>query len=579
MSRFHLTATATFGLEAVVARELEQLGYGNLRVTDGRVHFRGDEIDIARCNLWLRSADRILICVGEFPAADFDALFDQTKALPWADLLPIDAKFPVAGRSVQSALHSVPAVQGCVKKAVVESLRRRYQRFRFEESGALYRIEVSLLKNLASLTIDTSGDGLHKRGYRQKVGAAPLRETMAAGLIQLSYWNRARQLVDPFCGSGTIPIEAALIGRNIAPGIARSFIAEDWHWFDRRIWKEARTEARDLRKPRLTLPVLGYDHDYGAIKLSERGAREAGVAADIEFRIQELSDFKSRQEYGVIITNPPYGERLGDPVEVEAAYRVLGRVTSSLETWSIYAITSNRFFEKHFGRRAPRRRKLFNGKLECQYYQYPGPPPPRPAETLPADDQDNLHQASDAPAAVVFDPQSIGDPWQSPDWIEHAQMLLDSFEWFVGRPLIPRSGDPEEEAKRLFESPLIVVSHGTQSDPILNYGNRAAMTLWEMDAPTLTSMPSRKTAEPMHRDERAQMMARAARDGFVSDYHGIRISSSGKRFQIHQAIVWNLVNSSMKPSGQAATFTKWSLISENTETRADPSPDGSSRDQ
>lgn len=573
MSRFHLMATATFGLEAVVARELERLGYSDLRVTDGRVHFRGDERDIARCNLWLRSADRVLICLGEFPAPDFDALFDQTRALPWPELLPMDARFPVAGRSVQSTLHSVPAVQGCVKKAIVESLRGRYQRFRFEESGALYSIEVSLLKNLASLTIDTSGDGLHKRGYRQKVGPAPLRETMAAGLIQLSFWNRERQLVDPFCGSGTIPIEAALIGRNIAPGLQRSFIAEDWQWFDRRIWKDVRSEARDLREPRLTLPILGYDHDYAAIKLSERGAREAGVASDIEFRKQELSDFRTRQDYGVMITNPPYGERLGETAEVEAAYRVLGSVTRSLDTWSIYTITSNRYFEKHFGRRAPRRRKLFNGRLECQFYQYPGPRPPRLQQEDSGETEATDAGIGSTTAPPAFDPETIGEPWKAADWIAHVQIMLDSFAWFLGRELIPRSGDPEEEAQRLFAAPFAVVSHGTQADPILNYANRTTLQLWEMDSATLTSMPSRKTAEPMHRDERAEMMARATRDGFVDDYRGIRISSSGKRFLIERAIIWNLIDQAGKTIGQAATFSNWTPV-ETADQPADSTNSG-----
>ena len=216
MPRIEFIATTTFGLESVVTRELERLGYSNMRTLDGKVHFAGDERDIARCNMWLRSADRLLIKVGEFHAPDFGALFDKTVDLPWSDLLPVDASFPVAGRSVQSRLHAVPAVQGCVKKAIVESLKKKYNRFRFDETGAEFAIEVSLLRDVATLTIDTSGDGLHKRGYREFAGPAPLRETMAAGLLQLSYWNRERQFVDPFCGSGTLPIEAALIGRNIA---------------------------------------------------------------------------------------------------------------------------------------------------------------------------------------------------------------------------------------------------------------------------------------------------------------------------------------------------------------------------
>jgi len=566
MPRFDLIATATFGLESVVARELERLGYTGLRVFDGKVHFQGDERDIARCNLWLRSADRLLIRVGEFPAPNFDALFDQTRALPWSDLLPVDAKFPVAGRSVMSRLHAVPAVQGAVKKAIVESLKRTYQRFRFDESGSTFQIEVSLLRDVATLTIDTSGDGLHKRGYREFVGAAPLRETMAAGLIQLSYWNRDRQFVDPFCGSGTLPIEAALIGRNIAPGIGRSFAAEDWRWLDRRIWREVRTEARDLRQPRMVLPILGFDHDPSAIRLSEKGANEAGVAGDIQFRCQEVSDFRTNAEYGVVITNPPYGERLGDPEEVAAVYRELGRVTSTLPTWGLYVITSNRGFEQQFGRRAPRRRKLFNGRLECQFYQYPGPPPRRtdgstdtPVDTLdPVEapqDPDSLPADPMAPAVTVAAvPLEI---WQTSEWLQQAQLLLDSWNRQTGRQLLERSDDPIDEARRLYHAPFVVVSHGTQADPILNYGNLLAQQLWEMDAQTLTTIPSRLTAEPMHRDERAEMMARALREGFVDDYRGIRISRTGKRFLIERAVIWNLQDVAGRRLGQAATFSEW----------------------
>ncbi|MFO0977485.1 MAG: MEKHLA domain-containing protein [Planctomycetaceae bacterium] len=588
MPQFELIATTTFGLEAVVARELEKLGYTNLRTLDGKIHFTGTERDIARCNLWLRSADRLLIKVGEFPAPDFGALFDRTVELPWSDFLPVDAKFPVAGRSVLSRLHAVPAVQGCVKKAIVESLKKKHNRFRFDETGAMYQIEVSLLRDVATITIDTSGDGLHKRGYREFVGPAPLRETMAAGLIQLSYWNCDRLLVDPFCGSGTIPIEAALIGRNIAPGLGRSFIAEDWAWLDRRVWKEARTEAKDLKLPRMPEPILGFDHDPAAMRLSEKGAREAGVAGDIQFREQEVSDFRSSREYGVLICNPPYGERLGDPLEVEAVYRELGRVTADLPTWSVYVITSNRFFEKHFGRRAPRRRKLFNGKLECQFYQYPGPPPKRaPGEG----DQPSLDSAADMPpsddlasdamanhdAASILSPGvetipstsstaapgsflTSAEPWKSPEFMKHTQTLLNSYRRYLGKDLIERSDDPEDEARRLFAAPFVVVSHGTQADPVLNYGNQTALDLWEMDLPTLTSMPSRLTAEPMHRDERAQMMERAARDGYVDDYHGIRISKSGKRFLIEKAIVWNLVDDNGHRVGQAATFSDWKPV-------------------
>ena len=397
MARFELIATTTFGLESVVTRELERLGYTDMRTLDGKVHFAGDERDIARCNMWLRSADRLLIKVGEFHAPDFGALFDKTVDLPWSDLLPVDATFPVAGRSVQSRLHAVPAVQGCVKKAIVESLKKKYNRFRFDETGAEFAIEVSLLRDVATLTIDTSGDGLHKRGYREFAGPAPLRETMAAGLLQLSYWNRDRQFVDPFCGSGTLPIEAALIGRNIAPGSGRSFIAEDWPWMDRKMWKDVRTEAKDLRQPRMSEPIQGFDHDPAAIRLSEKSAAEAGVGGDIQFRVQEISEFKSSREYGVVVCNPPYGERMGQPEEVEAVYRELGRVCDSLPTWSFYVITSNTWFEKHFGRRAPRRRKLYNGRLECQFYQYMGPAPPRERKDATANDADANETSEAAP--------------------------------------------------------------------------------------------------------------------------------------------------------------------------------------
>ncbi|MCA9035095.1 MAG: class I SAM-dependent RNA methyltransferase [Planctomycetaceae bacterium] len=404
MPCFDLIATTTFGMESVVARELSSLGYVDLRTSDGRVDFSGDEKDIARLNLWLRTADRLLIRLGEFHAENFDQLFDQTMELPWNELLPVDAKFPVAGRSVRSRLTAVPKVQGAVKKAIVENMKRKYNRFRFDETGAEFPIEVSLHHDVATLTIDTSGDGLHKRGYRAVVGAAPLRETMAAGLIQLSYWNRERLLVDPFCGSGTIPIEAAMIGRNIAPGLSRSFISEEFPWMPRSLWRECRNEAKALRQPRMPDPVIAFDHDPGAIRLAERHASEAGVLGDIRFREQEISDLSFTREFGCIICNPPYGERLGDAQEVEAVYREMGRVFAPLETWSIYVLTSNRWFEKHFGRRAPRRRKLYNGRLECQYYQYPGPPPgqdPRPeSDAVGTSEPESARPESEAPGST-----------------------------------------------------------------------------------------------------------------------------------------------------------------------------------
>lgn len=403
MPQFDLIATSTFGLENVVARELQQLGYDDCRISDGRVQFRGDQIDIARCNLWLRSADRLLIRVGEFPAPDFGALFDQTTELPWAELLPVDAQFPVKGRSVRSRLHAVPKVQGVTKKAIVEALKKKHNRFRFDESGALYQVEVALVRDIATITIDTTGPGLHKRGYRKVVGAAPLRETMAAGLIQLSYWNASRPLIDPFCGSGTILIEAALIGQNIAPGLQRSFAAEDFRWFERQAWKEARTEARDLKRREATAPIMAFDHDPGALRLAQRGATDAGVGAGIRFECEEVSELHTNLEYGCIITNPPYGERLGDNEEVEAVYRVMGSVFAQLPTWSFYVLTSYRGFEKLFGRRADRRRKLYNGRLECQFYQYAGPRPPR-AEDEATSTPETSSESEAAPGTAEITP-------------------------------------------------------------------------------------------------------------------------------------------------------------------------------
>lgn len=410
MSRFQLIATSTFGLEKVVARELEGLGYHDCRIQDGKVVFSGDETDIARCNLWLRCADRVLIQVGEFPAPDFGELFDRTVELPWADLLPVDAKFPVKGRSNRSKLHAVPKIQGAIKKAIVESLKKKHNRFRFEESGAEFPVEVSLSRDIATLTMDTTGPGLHKRGYRQVVGSAPLRETMAAGLILLSYWTKERPFLDPFCGSGTLPIEAALIGRNIAPGLQRSFAAEDWPWFQRSIWKEARDAARDVRLRNIPAPISASDHDPDAVRLAQRGATNAGVGGSIKFRCIEVSEVRSHLEYGCLITNPPYGERLGDDDEVEAVYRVLGKTLQRMPTWSHYILTSNKGFERHFGRRADRRRKLYNGRLECQYYQYQGPKP----------SNSELHEDGDSESESEARTPATQPAWNSTTQINHA---------------------------------------------------------------------------------------------------------------------------------------------------------------
>lgn len=377
MDKLELIATTSFGLEAVVARELRALGYAEQRVEDGRVTFTGDARAICRANLWLRSAERVLLKIGEFEARDFGELFDRTADLPWAEWIEADAAFPVRGRSVKSQLHSVPDCQRIVKKAIVESLKRSYDRDWFEETGAQYAIEVALLKDRVTLTIDTSGRGLHKRGYRTLSGPAPLKETLAAALVQLSYWNPRRPLVDPFCGTGTIPIEAALIGQNAAPGLQRTFVAESWSRVSKKLWTETREEARDSAGGKLAFPIIATDRDDEVLSLARYHARRAGVESDIHFQQRDIADFSTRQEYGCIICNPPYGERSGDAQQAEAIYREMSRVFAGLGTWSIYVLTARPDFERLFDRRAARRRKLYNGRLACTYFQYPGPPPPR----------------------------------------------------------------------------------------------------------------------------------------------------------------------------------------------------------
>lgn len=382
MSRMQLIATSTFGIEAVVGRELLKLGYQDQHVENGKVTFDGDESAVCRTNLWLRSADRVLVKMGEFKALTFEELFQQTKALPWDEWIPEDAQFPVDGKSIDSKLASVPDCQAIVKKAVVEKLKQKYRKEWFEESGALYRIEVGLLKDMATLTIDTTGAGLHKRGYRKLVSGAPLKETLAAAMIMISRWNHERVLIDPFCGSGTIPIEAALIGKNIAPGIKRSFIAENWNNIPAELWKQAREEAFDAVRKDNELRINGSDIDDEVMSLARYHASEAGVEKDVHFQRMPMADISSRFKYGFIICNPPYGERLGEAGEIEKLYRQMGMVFKGLDTWSFYVLTSHTEFEKLFGKRADKKRKLYNGRIMCNYFQFFGPPPPRSAGAI-----------------------------------------------------------------------------------------------------------------------------------------------------------------------------------------------------
>jgi len=376
-----LIATATFGLEAVVSRELEALGYEPRTTRPGWLSFRGDATAIARANLWLRVSDRVLIEMNVFQADDFGVLFDETRATTWERFLPANASFPVRGRSVKSKLSSVPACQRIVKKAIVERLKEAHKVQTLPEDGPSFPVEVALLKDQATLTLDTSGAGLHKRGYRSLSGQAPLKETLAAGLILLSFWDRERPFLDPFCGTGTLPIEAALIARHRAPGMVREFVSESWSSLPARMWTDARDEARSLETPPSPRPILGSDKDANALALARSHASKAGVAEDIRFEHKPFDAIRPDDTYGCLVTNPPYGDRLGDAAEARELYRSMPAVLRRFKTWSHYILTSSRELETLFGQKADRRRKLYNGRIECTYYQFIGPRPggkPRP---------------------------------------------------------------------------------------------------------------------------------------------------------------------------------------------------------
>ncbi len=375
MGQIELIATSTFGLESLVKRELLKLGYTDLKVENGKVTFKGEEKDIAKTNIWLRTADRVFLKMGEFKALTFNELFEKTKALPWEEWIDEDGEFTVNGKSVDSKLFSISDCQAIVKKAVVEKLKTKYKTEWFKETGAKFTILVSILKDVATLSIDTSGEALHMRGYRKMHVNAPVKETIAAAMIQLSYWSPERILIDPFCGSGTIPIEAAMIGKNIAPGIQRSFAAEDWKKIKREYWKEEKIFARKSIIQERELKIFGYDIDKEAVKIARENTYEMGVDDCITYETKDALQLSSKKKYGVIVSNPPYGERMGEKEKVEDLYRKMGEVFSSLDTWSLYFLTSNEEFEKIYGRRADRRRKLFNGKIKVNYYQFYGPRP------------------------------------------------------------------------------------------------------------------------------------------------------------------------------------------------------------
>lgn len=377
MKKYNLIATAAAGIEAIVGNELRHLGY-EAQVENGRVRFQGTIEDVLETNLWLRTADRVKIVVGEFYARSFEELFEQTKALPWDEFLPLDANFPVAGKSQKSTLHNVPSVQAIVKKAIVTKLSQVYHRTtRLPETGAVYPLEVAINKDRVLLTLDTSGSSLFKRGYRVAKGGAPLKENMAAALVLLAHWYPEKPFVDPVCGSGTLPIEAALIGHNIAPGFNRDFACESFAWVDPKLAQMVRDKADSQANYDIELDIWGYDIDGKMIEIAKQNALEAGLAASVNFKQMALKDFKTTKEYGVIVANPPYGERLSDQASVRQLYKQMGQVYQPLTTWSKYILTSDLEFETYYGQKASKRRKLYNGSLRTDLFQYWGKRKPR----------------------------------------------------------------------------------------------------------------------------------------------------------------------------------------------------------
>ena len=379
MNRIELIAPCHFGLEAVLKREILDLGYEISSVEDGRVTFQGDAEAVCRANIFLRTAERVLLKVGSFQAVSFEELFEKTKALPWEAYIPKDGKFWVTkASSVKSRLFSPSDIQSVMKKAMVRRLQEHYHMEWFPEDGPEYPVRVFLMKDQVTVGIDTSGASLHKRGYREVSGKAPITETLAAALIMLTPWRGDRILVDPFCGSGTFPIEAAMMAANIAPGMNRSFTAEKWtNLIPKKLWYDTVDEAGDLiREPEET-DIQGYDADEDVIRIARRNAAEAGVENMIHFQRRDVRDLSHPKKYGFIITNPPYGERLEDKKDLPELYRAFGESFRRLETWSAYMITSYEDAERYFGRKADKNRKIYNGMLKTYFYQFQGPKPPR----------------------------------------------------------------------------------------------------------------------------------------------------------------------------------------------------------
>lgn len=372
MQKVKLVATAAMGIESLVANEVRALGY-DPTVENGKVIFEAPVSAIPRCNLWLRTADRVKIIVGEFKAEAFDELFEGVKALNWENYIAETGEFPVSGKSIKSKLYSVPDCQAITKKAIAERLKLKYgMAGNMPETGALYKVEVALLKDKVTLTLDTSGVGLHKRGYRTGQGDAPLKETLAAALVSLTNWKPEEPLIDPFCGSGTILIEAALIGQNIAPGFNREFASEDWDLIKQKHWDEALTEAEDLANYDQKLDIIGSDISHKMVSIATENAIEAGLGDIINWKQMQVSDLTLKSNNGYIISNPPYGERMNELEVVKEMYRNLGQIMKEHPSWSVYIITAFEAFERQYGKDATKKRKLFNGFIQTNYYQYFG---------------------------------------------------------------------------------------------------------------------------------------------------------------------------------------------------------------
>ena len=379
MKNYTLVAPCFFGVEKMLAREIKNLGYEIIKTEDGRVTYKTDEYGIARSNMYLRCAERVHLKVAEFEARTFDELFEGTKRINWAKYIPFGAQFPISkASSIKSKLYSTPDIQSIVKKAVVESLKKSYlETGLLKEDKEKYPIYVFIHKDKVTLTIDTSGTALHKRGYRERANKAPIRETLAAAIMELVPWRPGRTLVDPMCGSGTLLIEAAMKGINMAPGMNREFISESWRTMDKKIWWDIRKEAYAKLDEDTQFKIYGYDIDEEALEIARENAEIAGVSDYIEFRYGDATEFSSDEEYGFIVTNPPYGERLEDTDTVKMLYKQLGYTFRKLKNWSYYLITSYEDFENEFGQEATKRRKLYNGMLKSNLYQYIGPKPPK----------------------------------------------------------------------------------------------------------------------------------------------------------------------------------------------------------